>query len=139
MAQKEMRHRLPFRFKLLIYTLSVLVLSALLVSFFLLTYIKREAYREVVEKARSVSVILSSQITEKILIDDYVGIEKTLELLLEKDRDARYVFIEKGGHVIAHTFGKGFPVDLLNLKNRGGMGETVFISDGKRYLDLLYP
>lgn len=58
---------------------------------------------------------LAARAADPILINDLVGLQRLLLETQENNPDVRYVFIiDKYGQVLAHTFGNGFPMALLN-------------------------
>jgi signal transduction histidine kinase len=61
---------------------------------------------------------LAARSTDLILLNDQVGLQKLLLETLENNPDVRYAFIlNKDGHVLAHTFGNGFPPGLLTANS----------------------
>jgi signal transduction histidine kinase len=58
---------------------------------------------------------LAARAADPILINDLVGLQRLLLETQENNPDVRYVFIvDKHGQVLAHTFGNGFPMALLD-------------------------
>ncbi|MCA2003053.1 MAG: HAMP domain-containing protein, partial [Chloroflexi bacterium] len=61
---------------------------------------------------------LAARAADPILLNDLVGLQKLLNETLENNSDLRYAFItDKYGQVLVHTFGKGFPLALLDVNN----------------------
>lgn len=58
---------------------------------------------------------LAARATDPILLNDLVGLQKLLLETQANNPDFRYAFIvDNKGQVLAHTFGGGFPPDLLD-------------------------
>jgi signal transduction histidine kinase len=58
---------------------------------------------------------LAARATDPILLNDLVNLQKLLLETQGNNPDVRYAFIiDADGHVLAHTFGLGFPIGLLD-------------------------
>ena len=58
---------------------------------------------------------LAARAADPILLNDLVGLQRLLAETLANNPDLRYAFIlDKGGQVLVHTFGEGFPLALLD-------------------------
>jgi signal transduction histidine kinase len=58
---------------------------------------------------------LAARAVDPILLNDVVGLQKLLLETQENNPDVRYAFIlDQHGQVLAHTFGAGFPIGLIN-------------------------
>lgn len=132
-------HHLSFRAKILLYTILVLFTATLTAGSLVTRYERQEAYREVLNRAKALSTALEPEVTHKILIDDYVGLEKLFQEILRADPTVSYLFVEKKGNVLVHTFEGGFPVQLLGPIKRGPEGEAKLISQGNLFIDLKRP
>ncbi|MDP1544523.1 MAG: HAMP domain-containing protein [Anaerolineales bacterium] len=82
------------------------------------------------EQSISVSRDLAARATDPILLNDLLGLHDLLNETLENNSNLRYAFlVDSNGRVLTHTFGSGFPIDLLDL-NSADTGEhhhTVLI------------
>lgn len=66
------------------------------------------------EQSVSVARDLAARSTDLILVNDLFALHQLLRETQENNPDLRYAFIvDKDGIILAHTFGEGFPVDLL--------------------------
>jgi signal transduction histidine kinase len=67
------------------------------------------------DKSVTVTRDLAARATDPILLNDLVSLQRLLSDTIENNPDARYAFVVgKDGQVLAHTFGAGFPVGLLD-------------------------
>ncbi len=75
------------------------------------------------ERAVSTATDLATRATDLVLTGNKYGLYELISDTLANNRDLRYVFLlDPEGNVIAHSFGAGFPVDLLRV-NRVLPGE----------------
>lgn len=59
---------------------------------------------------------LAARTADLILLNNLVSLQRLLVETQENNPDVRYAFIvDKNGQVLAHTFGSGFPADLLTV------------------------
>jgi len=59
---------------------------------------------------------LAARATDLILVNDLYALRQLLLETQANNRDVRYAFIlDTNGQVLAHTFGEGFPVNLIGL------------------------
>jgi len=66
------------------------------------------------EQSVSIARDVAARSTDLILINDQYGVAKLLRETQENNPDVRYAFIvDAKGHVLVHTFGDGFPGELL--------------------------
>ncbi len=67
------------------------------------------------DKSVIVARDLAANSADTILLNDLVSLQRLLTETIENNPDVRYAFIVgEDGQVLAHTFGPGFPIDLLN-------------------------
>ena len=66
------------------------------------------------EQGVSVARDLAARATDLILINDLYALHQLLQETRANNRDVRYVFVvDQHGQILAHTFGSGFPRNLL--------------------------
>lgn len=76
------------------------------------------------QQSLSVARDVAARSTDLILINDLYALKRLLEDTRQHNPDVRYLFIlDPQSQVLAHTFGSGFPLDLLNV-NPLPAGET---------------
>ncbi len=80
---------------------------------------------------------------DKILINDRIALQKTLDHHLHSHPSVAYLFVQQGGEILAHTFEKGVPEGLVSANRPGPGGEAGFqkiaAATGERYLDISSP
>jgi len=87
----------------------------------MLLHTLRELLRQ---QSLSVAHDVAARSIDLILINDLYALNRLLEDTRQHNPDVRYLFIlDPQGHVLAHTFGNGFPFDLLDA-NPLAVGET---------------
>lgn len=68
------------------------------------------------EQSISISRDLAARAADPILLNDLLSLHDLLNETLANNPNVRYAFlVDENGQVIAHTFGDGFPLDLLPL------------------------
>jgi two-component system response regulator HydG len=136
------------RLKSLQNQMLVAVSSLVMVSGFLISLLVTERYtRNLLEtmtvQAKQVAQAIELDTTERILTNDLVGLQKTLEQHTHDNSAMSYLFIQRDKQVLAHTFETGFPIDLLNANHvaPGDQAHTQRITsrNGERYLDVAWP
>jgi len=80
---------------------------------------------------------------DKILINDLVALQKMLGSQARSHPNIAYLFVNKEGQVLAHTFEKGVPAGLLSA-NTVSPGEPMHFrkiasTTGEHYLDIAWP
>jgi len=66
------------------------------------------------EQSVSIARDVAARSTDLILINDLYGVTRLLRETQANNPDVRYAFVlDPGGHVLAHTFGQGFPIALI--------------------------
>lgn len=125
----------PLRLKILGLALSLILLFGAVI-----TYVAQVALRENIDtflkqESQFVARELSYQVRDPLLINDLYGLTLILRNTVQNRPDLRYaVVIGPQRQVVAHTFGKGFPTDLLADIERtspaAGQPRQLLTSDG---------
>jgi signal transduction histidine kinase len=72
------------------------------------------------DQGLSIARDVAARATDLILVHDFYSLYQLLEETKNNYHDIRYVFItDPQGEILAHTFGGGFPIDLVNVNNVG--------------------
>ncbi len=94
-------------------------------------------------QAESLSHAIALEATEKILINDLVALQKMLDHEMSSNPSLAYIFIVRDGNLLAHTFGKGIPTDLVDANQYSspdqGHLQKIVSTKGERYLDIAWP
>lgn len=79
------------------------------------------ARAELNQHAIAVATSVASRSLESVLTKSAFNVHQLLVSVRNGDPDVRYAFVvDEKGQVVGHTFGEGFPVDLLNLSAPAG-------------------
>lgn len=128
----------------LILAVSALVIGSGLVISLLVNKRYSESLLESMRaEADNVAHTVSLQATDKILINDLVGLQKMLDYHLDSNRAIDYIFILRDKQILAHTFPKGIPTGLVHANNvaSGNMShfQKIVSTTGWHYLDIARP
>jgi PAS domain S-box-containing protein len=126
------------RTKIVVYVVSLLlsigVTAIILINTALHDRLAKELYKRGVSIARHFAdvsanpLLIESPLSAELLADDY----------LQSEEDLEYIFlVNKQGEVVAHTFGKTFPTDLLTV-NVLRQGESFSIKKLKTEKEELF-
>lgn len=111
---------------------SILLLSTFFV-YEIVTVLPRVLEAYAFDHGVSIARDVAARATDPILINDQYSLHKLLNETRDNSSDVRYVFIvSPKGQVLAHTFGEGFPLELLgaNVVAEGSNHQTVVIDAG---------
>lgn len=74
--------------------------------------------RQLQEQSVSIARDVAARATDLILINDQFGLFQLLRETQSNNSDLRYAFVlDRGGHVLVHTFGDGFPAGLAGANS----------------------
>lgn len=106
--------RLGLRTKIILCFVTSMILVGFLTVVFVRAKVSNTLKEQYQSKGKSMAVNLSVRGTHLILTQDYLALQDLANDLLKNDKDVSYVFIvDKDHRVLAHTFGEGFPRELL--------------------------
>jgi transcriptional regulator with GAF, ATPase, and Fis domain len=99
--------------------------------------------QEMAGQSENLAHAIALDASDRILINDLVGLQKMLDQQRRIHPDLAYVFILKDGQMLAHTFDQGVPAGLLEANQprspaRPGFRQVVS-QKGDRYLDTAWP
>ena len=139
---------IPMRFQSLksklLFVVSALVIgSGLLISFLVTQRYSSSLLNAASVQAENVAHAVALEATDKILINDLVDLQKTLDHHVRSNKHISYLFVVKGDEILAHTFTKGVPVALINA-NQSDPGDLFHLqeiasTEGEKYLDIAWP
>ncbi|MEW5988245.1 MAG: histidine kinase [Chloroflexota bacterium] len=108
------------RTKILGIVLGLVLLLGLSVTFQVRATLTRTMDDQLQEQAVSVARDLAARATDLILINDLYALHQLLRETQTNNGNVRYAFVvDEQGNVLAHTFGDGFPGDLLAANSAG--------------------
>ena len=129
--------------KWLLAVSSIVICSGLLISILVTQRYSHNLSETMVAQAENLAQGISLEATDKILINDLVALQKMLNHQMHSHPTITYLFILRDGQILAHTFKKGFPTELL-IANRTQSLEQVQIekiisTDNDRFMDIAWP
>lgn len=131
------------RIKILGIILGLVVLLGLTVTWQVRQLLAQAMYEQLSDQAVAITRDLAARATDPILINDVYALHTLLRDTQLNHTGVRYAFVvDANGHVLAHTFGDGFPLELLNV-NSASPEEyehtTLLDADGARIWDTAVP
>jgi two-component system response regulator HydG len=128
----------------LLLTVAILVIgSGLIISLLETNRFSKSLQQAAVTQGEYLSRAVALEATNKILINDSIGLQNLLNHQLHSNPSLSYLFISKEGHVLAHTFTDGIPVDLVNfnspLDGARGSFKRITTETGDNFLDIAWP
>jgi signal transduction histidine kinase len=106
------------RNKILGIVLGLVLLLGLTVTWQVRSLVARTMYLQLEESAVSITHDLAARSTDPILINNLYALHELLNDTRANNASVRYAFIvSPEGHILAHTFGAGFPASLLEANS----------------------
>ncbi len=131
---------LSLRYKLSLVLAIVILFYAVCSVLFVNLYLKGVLKKHFIEMGKSLANTMSSHIVDDMLIKDFVGLDAFFEDTMRNNPGVSYIFVEKDGHVLLHTFKEGFPEKLLNIGHKKSEIDYVFVKAGTdTYYDFSSP
>jgi len=129
--------------KLVLGIFCLVISSSLVISLLVMKRYSTTLFQTMVAQAENVAHATALEAVDKVLINDMVALQDTLDYQTESTPAVAYLFVYRDGKVMAHTFKKGFPVQLIGANDitaddRPHLQE-IKSTDGKRYLDVAWP
>lgn len=128
----------------LLLTVAVLVVtSGLIISQIVTHRYNVSLIKGAVARAENIAHSLSLDATDKILLNDRVGLQKLLDDQIVSTPDVAYIFIVRDGNILSHTFTEGVPVQLIGANEAPGTEsghlEKFVSQNGEHFLDIAWP
>ena len=96
-----------------------------------------------IARAESIAHKLALDVTDEILINDLVAVQKMLDDQLKSEPSVSYLFIMNNKKVLVHTFSDGIPINLVNInttQNKMEKNAVKLVSEQKeRFIDISWP
>lgn len=96
-----------------------------------------------VARAENIAHKLSLDVTDKILVNDLVAVQKILDDQLQSESSVSYLFILNNQNVLVHTFPAGVPINLISINSQGNSIDknvVKLISEtNERFIDIRWP
>ncbi len=115
-VSKTMMPGLSLRNKALIGIIGIVVLLGLAVMIFVLPAFEQKLFIKLQKRGISLANSIASNSIDPILTEKYFELEMILRDLKSSEEDIEYIFVsDDHGRVFAHTFNKGFPLELRDV------------------------
>jgi two-component system response regulator HydG len=129
--------------KLLLPVAALVITSGLLISMLVSQRYSGSLLETMAAQAQNLAHAVALEAADKILLNDLVSLQKTLDHHMRSHPNISYLFILREGQVLAHTFGKGIPSGLLDA-NTISHGEPMHFqkiasTTGEHFLDIAWP
>lgn len=131
--------RLRFQTKIMVGIVLIVAAVALMTAI----PVSRMASRAIIAESRTRGLVLaenlSLRLADALLTRDLLRMKTMIDELKGVGEDIVYAFVQDGaGNVLAHTFQKGFPVDLLEANAPGGpegeIAHVQLLDAGSEYI-----
>ena len=134
---------LSLKIKLLLAVSLLVIGSGLLISTLVTQRYSSSLFQSMSAQAENLAHTVELDATDKILTNDLVALQKMLDYKIRSNPMVAYLIIIRDNQVLAHTFSKGIPLELLEandavLDNYGNYQEIVS-TEGEHYLDIAWP
>ncbi len=131
---------LALKYRLFFITALVILTYAVFSVLFIDIYVKDILKKKRISHGTTLVTTLAAHVADSLLIRDFFAIDAFFEDILKADPEVSYIFIEKDGQVIIHTFKSGFPRGLLNAGHRKtALDHVTVLTNEGTYLDFAAP
>ncbi len=131
------------RGKLLVAVFALVVGSGLIISVLVTQRYSENLRTAITAQAENLAHAIALEATDKILINDLVALQKMLDHQMRSNPSLAYLFVYRDGRVLAHTFTKGIPAQLIDanrlVSEDSGHLQRIASSEGEHYLDIAWP
>jgi len=128
----------------LLLAVTALVLGSGLIIAFLSTQQYSSALRRAMfSQAENLAHSVALDAADKVLLNDLVALQRMLDQQAQSNPVIAYIFVIRDGRVLAHTFERGVPVQLLEANGIGPESRPSFkeiaSQHGEAFLDTAWP
>ena len=129
--------------KLLLAVAGLVIGSSLIISLLVTHSFSKSLLESMTANAEHLAHMVGLEVTDKILINDLVALQKTLDHHSNSSPSTAYIFVLKDKQVLAHTFSQGIPSELIEandiIQNDAGHFKKIVSTDGEHFLDFAWP
>jgi transcriptional regulator with GAF, ATPase, and Fis domain len=129
--------------RLLLGASALVIGSGLLISLLVTQRYSRALFDALTAQGENLAHAVALEAADKILINDLVALQKMLDYQMRSHPAIAYLFVDRDGQVLAHTFPGGVPADLVGA-NALAAGQKMHLqriasTGGEHYLDIVWP
>jgi two-component system response regulator HydG len=129
--------------KLLVAVSALVIGSGLLISLLVSQGYSSSLFKSMTAQAENLAHAVALEAADKILINDLVSLQKSLDHHIHSNPYIAYLFIYRDGRVLAHTFDNGIPAELIDANHLNPAEQTRFqeivSTAGEKFLDIAWP
>jgi transcriptional regulator with GAF, ATPase, and Fis domain len=131
------------RTKLLLAVAILVIGSGFIISLLETNRFSKSLQQAAITQGEYLSQAVALEATNKILINDLIGLQNLLNHQLHSNPLVSYLFITKDGNVLAHTFPDGIPLNLVDfnspLDSARGSFKRITTETMDNFLDIAWP
>lgn len=120
-----------------------MICSGVLISFLVSHHYSKSLLTALNTQAEYLTGAIALQAADMVLINDLVALQKMLDQQLNSNPSLSYLFIQKDGRILAHTFAAGIPVELLKANESKSTSQPhpreIVSTNGEYFLDMAMP
>ncbi len=128
---------------LLLAVAFLVVTTGIVVSQLVIRNYSSSLLSQAIAQAESIAHKLSLDVTDKILINDLVAVQKILDDQLQSETSVSYLLIINDNEVLVHTFQDGIPAKLIEVNQSGNLAnksiKNLVSQKGERFVDIRWP
>ena len=132
-----------FKTKLLIAVFTLVTGSSILISLLVAQRYSNSLQQRAAAEVENIAHAVALEATDKILINDLVTLQKSLDHHQRSNPSVAYLFIINNNKVLAHTFPQGVPIDLTtaNTTTKDGLYSInqIVSTNRERFVDIAWP
>jgi len=129
--------------KLLVAVSALVIGSGLLISLLVSQRYSSSLFKSMTAQAENLVHVVALEAADKILINDLVSLQKTLDHYRRSNPSIAYLFISRNGRVLAHTFDNGIPAGLIDanrpVSNEQSRSQEIVSTAGEKFMDIAWP
>lgn len=121
----------------------LVVFSGLAIAFLVTQRYSAALQATLSSQAENLAHAVALEAADRILINDVVGLQKLLDQQMRSNPSLGYLFVVRDGRILAHTFTKGVPAELVAANQPGSVEKPSFRAiaskSGEPFLDAAWP
>jgi methyl-accepting chemotaxis protein len=129
--------------RLLLAVAGLVIGSGLIIAFLATQRYGAALRRAMHSQAENLAHSVALDAVDKVLLNDLVALQRLLDQQTQSNPTIAYIFVMRDGRVLAHTFERGVPVQLLEANGIGAAHQHHFkeivSQKGEPFLDTAWP
>jgi DNA-binding NtrC family response regulator/HAMP domain-containing protein len=129
--------------KLILAVSALVIISGLIIAFLVTRQYSSALRKAMVGQVENAAQTIALDAADKILVNDLVALQRMLDQQIQSNTALGYILILRDGQVLAHTFERGVPAELLasndTLAGERPRLQEIVSQKGEFYLDAAWP